>query len=132
MGGYLLDTHAVLWAITEPTRLGTDAHRILADPATDVAVSAVSPWELSIKHRSGKLDLPDGFFEAWPATLQKLRFRDLAIDHRHAVLAGGLPWEHRDPFDRMLFAQALIEGRSLITADAVFTSEIGSLVTPTW
>lgn len=119
--GYLLDTHALLWALTDPSRLGPAAERVIVDASTDVVVSAVSAWELSTKHRLGKLPQADGVLAGYGAHLTRLGARPLPIEDDHALLAGRLDWHHRDPFDRMLAAQAMLTSHSLVTADPVFT-----------
>lgn len=109
----LLDSHALLWALTAPEKLSTDAAREIAAAANNVWFSPASVWELEIKRAQGKLDLPDDWLEA----VERARFAELPIRSSHATTAGRLPWHHRDPFDRMLFGQALVEDLRLVTRD---------------
>ncbi len=112
----LLDTHAVLWWLADDPALSSEARRAIGDAANDVRVSPVTPWEIAIKSAAGKLKAPDNLLEALKAN----RFRELPISLVHAERAGNLPPWHRDPFDRMLIAQALTEGLTLVTRDRVF------------
>ncbi|WP_067970937.1 type II toxin-antitoxin system VapC family toxin [Mycolicibacter icosiumassiliensis] len=117
---YLLDTHAVLWALTAPARLGGNARKVLTDRSAPIVVSTVSAWELSTKQRLGKLPQADAILGAYSRHLDRLGASRLPITEEHALLAGRLDWDHRDPFDRMLAAQAIIESMTLITGDAGF------------
>jgi len=112
----LLDSHTALWALQEDERLGRRSTSMLVDPGHQVFFSAVTPWELNIKRASGKLDVP----EAMGATLVADGFTELAITSDHAERAAALPLHHRDPFDRMLIAQAQLERLTIITVDRVF------------
>lgn len=116
----LLDTHALLWALTDPTPLGTQARDVLTDLTTTVHVSAASGWEIATKHRLGKLPQADVLLVGFGRHLHRLGAFELPISAEHALLAGSLDWGHRDPFDRMLAAQALIEGFALVTRDEAF------------
>lgn len=109
----LLDTHALLWAITEPSRLsaGTRAH--IADPDSVVAVSPVSAWEITIKVTAGKLKLDTDLARE----IEDAEFEPLPVTIAHALVAGSLPLLHKDPFDRMLVAQAMTDGWTLVTRD---------------
>lgn len=111
----LLDTHALLWWLAD-AELSDDARRTIADPANEVAVSAASVWEISIKRALGKLRTGDDLLEAIAAS----GFQPLGISLRHAEVAGALPPHHADPFDRMLVAQAREEGLVVISRDRVF------------
>lgn len=117
---YLLDTHVALWALTDPARLGRHARRVITDRASTIVVSAVSAWELSTKHRLGKLAGADVPLGAYAKHLDRLGAARLPIDEEHALLAGRLEWNHRDPFDRMLAAQAMVDSLTLITGDSAF------------
>ena len=115
----LLDTHALLWWATSNPGLSRKARKAIADDATDVFVSAASAWEIATKVRIGKLE--------WPGTAGTVNayvlgqgFRALPISLVHAELAGQLPIAHRDPFDRMLIAQAQTEDMWLVSNDAAF------------
>jgi len=112
----LLDTHVVLWALAEPQRLSPRVQALVTDPRRTVAISAATVWEVEIKRRLGKLRIPDGF-----ATECLGRgFDELPIAFAHAEIAGRLPRHHDDPFDRMLIAQAMVEGYDIVTADDTF------------
>jgi len=125
MGGqrltYLLDTHVMLWALTEPTRLGNRAREVIENPASQLAVSAASAWEIATKHRQGRLPQADALLSAYSRHLDRLGAIRLAVAEDHALLAGRLEWNHRDPFDRMLAAQAMIESLVLVTGDPTFS-----------
>lgn len=109
----LLDSHFVLWLHADQARVdGVTRQRLLA--AEQIFVSPASIWELSIKQSHGKLDVDvAGLVRA----SDRRGWLELPITHRHGAIAGALPHHHRDPFDRMLVAQALAEGLSLLTAD---------------
>ncbi len=113
----LLDTHVWLWMWGEPERLRNEARTIVEDPATELNVSAVSAWEIATKHAAGRLRLPASP-EAWLMDPRHRRdVTELPITFEHAIRAGALPKHHRDPFDRMLVAQAQVEGLVLLSAD---------------
>lgn len=114
----LLDTHAVVWWFAGDERLPVSAREAIY--ASDVVVSAASAWEIAAKHRLGKL--PDGELLALDpmACLAREGFEALAVSVEHGARAGRLPGPHRDPFDRMLIAQAQAEGLLVVTGDAVF------------
>ena len=114
---YLLDSHALLWWWFDPDRLSTAVRELLGDPATPVLVSAASVWELSLKHHQGKLPELSGAFADLPGLLQADGFEALPISLAHGLRAGGYSQPHRDPFDRMLAAQAELDRLVLLTAD---------------
>jgi len=114
----LLDTNAVLWLVSEPDRLSPTTLDILANPGNALYVSAASAWEIAIKTRLGRLDGAP-LLAAWEETLSSMSATDLAIDSSDAVTAGQLAWEHRDPFDRMIVAQATRRGLTIATSDQV-------------
>ncbi|MCK5799381.1 MAG: type II toxin-antitoxin system VapC family toxin [Deltaproteobacteria bacterium] len=113
----LLDTHILLWALSDPARLTSAQRTALVDPYHETHVSAVSAWEIAIKQSLGKLSLP-GPAATWliPAVLES-GFSWLAVTAEDAVRVFRLPWHHRDPFDRLLIAQAN-EAYVLVTQDA--------------
>lgn len=108
----LLDTHVALWAIAGDATLGAEfLDRLRHDP--DIFLSPVSLWEITIKQTAGKLAGPPDLAER----VRDMGFRELAVTHTHAIAAGRLPPHHRDPFDRMLVAQAAVEGLTLASRD---------------
>ncbi|MBC8091793.1 MAG: type II toxin-antitoxin system VapC family toxin [Pseudonocardia sp.] len=109
----LLDTHALLWWLGELPRLGAAARIEIGSPASEVHVSAVTATEISIKQAIGKLDAPDDL----PEQLSLNGFSELPLTVRHGLAVAELPLLHGDPFDRMLIAQARVEGLTLVTAD---------------
>jgi PIN domain nuclease of toxin-antitoxin system len=110
----LVDTNVMLWTLEEPERLGDDTLRTMSDLNTQLLVSSATVWEAYIKHASGKLPLLDDFFDQ----LAGAGMEELPITFQHARAAGLLPRHHGDPFDRMLVAQAQLEGLTLVTTDA--------------
>ena len=115
---YLLDSHALLWWWFDPDRLSTAVLELLSDPSTPVLVSAASVWELSLKHHQGKLPELSGAITDLPGLLQADGFEELPISLAHGLRAGGYSQPHRDPFDRMLAAQAELDRLVLLTADS--------------
>jgi PIN domain nuclease of toxin-antitoxin system len=114
----LLDTHAFLWWASERgARLSDRARDLLSDGTTDVAISIASVWEIAIKVGGGRMVLPDAVERYVPDRLRHHGFELMSIELQHAFRAGALPPIHRDPFDRMLVAQAQIEELPILTAD---------------
>lgn len=113
----LLDSHALLWWWFDPDRLSTAVRELLIDPSTPVLVSAASVWELSLKHHQGRLPELSGAITDLPGLLQADGFEALPISLAHGLRAGGYSQPHRDPFDRMLAAQAELDRLVLLTAD---------------
>jgi PIN domain nuclease of toxin-antitoxin system len=111
----LLDTNAFLWWVGDDARLGPTARALIAESENEIFVSAATGWEISIKHAKGKLPFVDT-----PAEIASNRFEPLAIELEHGIAAGELPPHHRDPFDRVLIAQAQLESIRIVTADAAF------------
>jgi PIN domain nuclease of toxin-antitoxin system len=113
----LLDTHLLLWAAGEPRRLPAAARRLIADQRHELHFSAASLWEIAIKQALGRAD-----FHAEPGVLRsgllENGYIEVAVTGEHAVAVTVLPPRHRDPFDRILIAQAVVEGMQLVTADA--------------
>lgn len=112
----LLDTHAFLWLNGEPERLG-DQLVVLEDPRTELLVSAVSSWEIAIKNGLGRLPLPEPPERYVPERMRRIGARGVAIEHTHALAVAALPPLHRDPFDRLLVAQAGLLAVPIVTAD---------------
>jgi PIN domain nuclease of toxin-antitoxin system len=112
----LLDTHVLLWTIAESRRLPAAARALIGEPDNELTFSSVSLWEVAIKARRGRDD-----FRIDVSSLRRSLFDndyvELTITGAHAVALGGLPPIHRDPFDRMLVAQAIVEGLTLVTSD---------------
>lgn len=126
MTDLLLDTHAFVWAISAPDRLGGTARGLVEDPTNRVLVSAATAWELATKTRLGRFPEAEPIVAQYRELVAALGAQELAITGSHALRAGGLRWDHRDPFDRMLAAQALIEHATLVTRDGAF-AELGGL-----
>ena len=110
---YLLDTHTLIWTLENNPTLSQKARNAIVAGENVIFVSPVSAWEISIKKANGKLDVPDNLYEE----IKLHRFTELKINFTHAQLAGSLPDIHKDPFDRMLISQAIIEKLTLITRD---------------
>ncbi|MEM7515533.1 MAG: type II toxin-antitoxin system VapC family toxin [Planctomycetota bacterium] len=113
----LVDTHVILWWWSEPTRLSEAAGGLLESPETVVLVSPVSAYEILWKNQLGKLELPDSITGDFADCIREERWRILDVTLRHASVAGTLSWDHRDPFDRLLAAQAIDESVTLMTCD---------------
>lgn len=112
----LLDTHTLLWLVSKPTNVDANALAVLADPETSVWVSSASVWEIATKTRLGRLD-GAALLAAWSEVTTDMGSTDLDVTSADAILAGRLAWEHRDPFDRVLVAQALRRNLTLATRD---------------
>ncbi len=113
----LLDTHALLWWWADDKRLSKRAAAAIADEANTVFVSAASAWEIATKHRIGKLPGAEQAVGEFNELIIADGFTHLPITYQHSLKAGGFDHEHRDPFDRMLAAQSIIEGAALVTDD---------------
>ena len=116
----LLDTHALLWFFDGDARLSADARAAIEDPSNTAFVSAASAWEIATKHRLGKLPLGPDLAVDLPGAIVRLGFAPLAVTLPHAQRAGGLEHSHRDPCDRMLIAQAVLEDLMLVSNEALF------------
>ena len=123
----LLDTHTLLWLVSTPDQVSASAREQIADSAREVVVSAVSAWEVAIKTRLGRID-GEPLLSAWPDITAAMVVSELAIEAADAILAGRLAWNHNDPFDRMLVAQAARRGLTIATRDADI---LGAALTPT-
>lgn len=116
----LLDTHVLLWSATDPGRLAPAARAALEDGANEVYVSIVSAWEIAIKQSIGKLDLARPAEQWVPEVLKRSGFEVAELGLAAALRVRALAWHHRDPFDRLLVAQALEEGMTIVTHDDAF------------
>jgi PIN domain nuclease of toxin-antitoxin system len=116
----LLDTHAFLWWVQDARELSRKARAAIADPENECRLSLVSCWEMAIKHSLGKLKLPTAIETFIPEQVAANRFSQMGIEFRHVTRVAALAFHHRDPFDRLLAAQALEEGLALVSSDAVF------------
>ena len=114
----LLDTHVALWAITDHPGLSGSARQLILSPRTTVWVSAVSVWEVAIKHGLGRGDMPVSGQDALNY-FRQAGYRLLAVEPEHAAAVETLPAHHQDPFDRLLVAQALLEPMRLMTHDGM-------------
>lgn len=115
----LLDTHIWLWMNGSKERLTESARDHLVDPGNELYLSAASSWEIGIKFAAGKLRLPESPERYIPSRLTKNQIRPLPIQQAHTLRASSLPLIHRDPFDRMLVAQAQLDDLALMTADSI-------------
>jgi len=113
----LLDTRAFLWWVLEDPRLSARAQSVIKAQESDALVSAVSAWEIAIKSADARLDLPEPAQTYVPDRIAANGFRELDLTVEHAVRVAGLPAIHRDPFDRLLIAQAQVEGIPILTSD---------------
>ena len=121
----LLDTHAFLWWMEGGNALSAHARTAMESPASVVYLSAASVWEMSIKRAKGRLESPADVAGA----LDECGFRELSVSIEHAQSVGALPLHHADPFDRILIAQAHIEGLTIVTRDPAFEAYDVSLLT---
>ena len=116
----LLDTHVLLWSATAPDRLAPEARAVLEDGTHDALVSIVSAWEIAIKQSIGKLELARPAEQWLPDVLKRTGFEVAELSLSAALRVRELPWHHRDPFDRLLIAQALDQGYTIVSRDAAF------------
>jgi PIN domain nuclease of toxin-antitoxin system len=118
----LLDTHTLMWFYTGDAALSTVARATIQDPANNVFGSPATYWEMAIKIGIGKLVLAEPFLDFVQHSIADNGFQVLPIEPRHCDAVIGLPYHHRDPFDRIMIAQAIAEGMPLLSADGVFDS----------
>ena len=116
---YLLDTHTFLWLLNTPEVLPEKVLKIIRDHASRVLISLVTPWEIAIKAKTGKLDAADLLVD-FETKITKAKLEMLQTTVRHAVRGGSLPLHHRDPFDRLLIAQAIELQISILSNDRLF------------
>jgi PIN domain nuclease of toxin-antitoxin system len=115
----LLDTHAFLWFVLNDPQLSATAQQLISDPATDVLISPATYWEIAIKVNLKKLDLHTPYDDFMHRGIIGNDFEILPIEAKHTSLLTTLPLHHRDPFDRLMVAQAIVEGIPLVSADAI-------------
>ncbi|RZS37143.1 PIN domain nuclease of toxin-antitoxin system [Herbihabitans rhizosphaerae] len=116
----LLDTQAFLWMQVSPERLGPKAIRLVQDPANELLLSSASSWEIAIKYAIDKLPLPEPPSKYVPDRMASSGVTALPIAHSHALHVADLPQHHRDPFDRLIIAQARMDRLTVLTADRTF------------
>lgn len=116
----LLDTHVLIWWLGSLPMLSADAREVVADPENEAFVSSASGFEIATKYRLGKLSVAAAFVDGLDEHLRREGFKPVAISLPHALAAGRLPGPHKDPFDRMLIAQARHEGFTVVTSDPIF------------
>lgn len=124
----LLDTHAFVWAVTAPDRLSGVARDRVTDATRGLLLSSVVAWEIAIKHRAGRWPEVGVLLGQYDRVASALGTTPLPLRADHALTAGGLPWDHTDPFDRALAAQALREGVPIVTKDPAFSTLPGLTV----
>lgn len=117
MKRYLVDTHVWLWMQSDPNRLRDEAREIVQDTRNSILLSAASAWEIAIKYRLGQLPLPEAPASYVPDRMRRSGMSPLPVDHAHALRTAELPDHHRDPFDRLLIAQAQLLDLTIMTAD---------------
>ena len=113
---YLLDTHVLLWTLVDPDKVPGTMRRLIEDAGNRISFSAASIWEIAIKHSLGKDDFPVEPATIWKAA-RETGLEELAVTAEHSVGVDALPWLHRDPFDRLVVAQARAEGMKLLSLD---------------
>lgn len=118
----LLDTHALLWWLSDDPALTKSAHRIIGETKNVVFVSAASAWEIATKVRLGKLPTAADLVADFAGYVEHEQFQILAISGDHAIRAGSLPGSHKDPFDRMLIAQSQAENIPIVSNEELFDS----------
>jgi PIN domain nuclease of toxin-antitoxin system len=116
----LLDTHCWLLWLTEQEKLKEGAREILENGSNTVFLSAASSWEIAIKYSIGKLNLPEPPERFVPKRLMRDAISSLPVQHNHALRVAELPYHHRDPFDRLIIAQSIVEGFPVMTVDRQF------------
>jgi len=117
---YILDTHALIWFLSGDPQLSTRARYLMDDSANELLISVASLWEMAVKVSIGKLNLNQPFEKLFPEQLENNSIEILGITIDHLNAACNLPFHHRDPFDRLIIAQAEIEQMSFIGADTIF------------
>ena len=118
---YLLDTHALLWWISSSSQLSATARTILGNESNSLYLSAASTWEMAIKTKLGKLHIPEPLQSFIPKIMSEQYLKGLPVEHAHSAQVETLPLHHRDPFDRLLVAQAMTENLTLVSCDSALT-----------
>ncbi len=121
---YLLDTHILLWWLFNDSKLNAECRDIIRHPNHRILISSASAWEIATKYRIGKLPEAKPLVDNYQGILEQAKFMELTITAAHALRAGNLPISHRDPFDRMLMAQAELENLPLLTYDTAFHTDL--------
>lgn len=119
---YLLDTHTLLWWLSDHERLSSNTHEIIGDPGNDIYVSAASAWEIATKFARGRLPSASLILPDFAGVIEQEQFLELAVNSAHMVRSAMLPGDHRDPFDRILAAQSILENMAPISIDEKFPS----------
>ncbi|MEL4893847.1 type II toxin-antitoxin system VapC family toxin [Crocosphaera sp. Alani8] len=125
---YLIDTHIFLWWIFDDPKLNTVCRDLIKNPEHQILVSSVTPWEIATKYRIGKLPEGEQIISQYSQLLTQAKFLELPITSTHAIRAGSLPIAHRDPFDRMIMAQAELENIPVITYDKAFQTGLIQII----
>ncbi len=126
----LLDTHALIWWLFDEPKLCNIARTHISHPQNDIYVSSASAWEIATKYRIGKMPEAKELLQNYQEILQQAHFTELPITTKHALKAGSLQIEHRDPFDRMLMAQAELDNLAIITYDPAFFLDHLTIIPP--
>jgi len=116
----LLDTNIFLWIFLSRSRISVDVETLIRDAQNEIFLSAASAWEITIKYGINKLHLPDAPEIYVPDRMERGNFKRLEIKHEHALAVTNLPQIHKDPFDRLLVAQATVENLILLSSDSIF------------
>lgn len=122
MSRILLDTHAFLWFALNDSRLSANEKNCIEDPGSDLLFSPASYWEIAIKISIGKYSLPEDFSNFMRDQIDENQLTVLPISIQHAAAISSMPFHHRDPFDRLLIAQAVVENVKLLSSDKIFDS----------
>jgi PIN domain nuclease of toxin-antitoxin system len=125
---YLIDTHILLWWLFNDSRLEVSCRNIIGDSEHSIFVSSASAWEIATKYRIGKLPEAKQLVEEYDQILHQARFQELAITSAHALRAGSLLISHRDPFDRVIMAQAELENLPVLTYDKAFRTGLIQII----
>lgn len=126
---HLLDTHVLLWLLGDPAKLPDDVRARLADRSNPLLVSAVSALEVSTEVRLGRLPEAAPLVDTWSTRVREIGATEVPVSTEHALLAGRLAWSHRDPFDRLLVAQALADNTTLVSTDPAMAEVVGLKLT---